>query len=191
MKELSGSRGNNEPAIMKKKRLVLILFGVATALAFIAAVDAGCRIYLKRFDPDPVFYHGLMTYDFPTLDYGLRPDNEVTHKSFGRDVSMKINAQGFRHPEDMKTAKPPGLIRVFVLGGSAAFGLYATQNEMFSGLLDSYLKQEAVNIEVVNAAVPGYMTRQEYQMLKHRVMQFRPDIVILFNGLNDMGPGVI
>ena len=172
------------------RRSLLITMGLMAAGAVVYAVEVSCRIYLKRVDPDPIFYQGLMTLDQPPLDYGLRPSHTTNHASNGREVLMTANSQGFRYRSELETPKPAGLVRIFVLGGSAAFGLYVFEDEAFAGLLETYLRQAMGRVEVVIAAVPGYNTRQEQQMLIHRVLPFEPDMVILYNGYNDLANAI-
>jgi len=178
-----------EPVVGRApRRGLLILFGVLSAIALLAITEGACRYYLKRFDPEPEFYHGLMTHQLPPLDYGLRPNNTAKETAFGRDIVMKVNSYGFRHSTDPVLPKPNGHIRIFVLGASAAFGLYVQDDETFGHQLENYLKRAVGDrVEVINAAVPGYLSQQELQMLVFRVLPFEPDIVILYDRFNDLG----
>ena len=55
----------------------------------------------------------------PTLHY--QDTRGVTH-----------NAQGFRRTEDVSATKPSGTYRVFLMGGSTAYGLRVTVSERTS-----------------------------------------------------------
>ena len=178
----------NGPPARAKRRVLIVSISVLAAAGLVLATEVICRRYVRRWDPQPEFYHGLMTYHQPPLDYGLRPNHAVTDTAYGREVMMKINSYGFRYSKEPAVPKPAGLVRIFVVGGSAAFGLYVYEEEMFSGQLELYLKKVLGDdkVEVINAAVPGYTTQQELQMLVFRVLPFDPDLVILYDGFNDM-----
>jgi lysophospholipase L1-like esterase len=57
----------------------------------------------------------------------------------------QINEQGFRDSQPLPLAKPPGEIRIFVLGGSVAFGQgLANNEETISHQLESRLQQRVI-----------------------------------------------
>lgn len=84
---------------------------------------------------------------------------------------------------DSETARR---IEDFCAGASAAYGLYVFEKETFAAHLELYLNHILDRVEVINASVPGYSSTQELQMLVFRVLPFEPDIVILFDGFNDL-----
>lgn len=73
------------------------------------------------------------TYD-PLLGYGLLPNQQGDF--------WHINAEGFRDSESIPQSKPPGEVRIFVLGGSEAFGELSSSNQAtFSLQLQERLNQ--------------------------------------------------
>lgn len=100
------------------------------------------------------------------LGYRLSP-----HKS-------GINSLSVRHG-DIITPKPHGLYRILVLGDSIPWdkpGFVYHMEEMLS-------REE--NVEVINAAVPGYTAYQELLFFKRYLQQTEPDLVIWTYCLND------
>lgn len=108
-----------------------------------------------------------------------------THGEGGSFVS--INNDGMRDSEHT-VAKPPGTIRIAVLGDSFAEAMQVPQEQTFWAVLGRELSSCARrSYEVLNFGVSGYGTAQELLMLRHRVWRYNPDIVLLafFSG-NDV-----
>ena len=73
------------------------------------------------------------------------------------------------------------------IGDSFAFGLGVEENETYLRLLEKSLKEKGKNVKALNAAVNGYSTLQELQMLNDYAENFDIDLVVLgfFSG-NDV-----
>lgn len=101
------------------------------------------------------------------------------------DYSGKSNALGFRDVEHT-TTKPPGTLRLVVLGDSVAAGQGVSRLEdTFPRRLEDGLTTAGLPAEVVSLAVSGYDTGQEVAMLADRGLAIEPDRVILAYCLND------
>jgi len=88
-----------------------------------------------------------------------------------------VNSIGIRNPE-IRMPKPQGVFRLIVLGDSVAAPV-----DGFVGLLGEQLRSRGV--EVINAAVGGYTTYQERQLLERDLLPTRPDLVVLQYCVND------
>ncbi|NJR62977.1 MAG: SGNH/GDSL hydrolase family protein [Cyanobacteria bacterium CRU_2_1] len=76
----------------------------------------------------------LLAVRDPLMGYHLRPDQK---NSF-----WTINSQGFRDEEPVAIEKPPGEVRIFVLGGSTAFGQLNSNNQAtFASQLEKLLNE--------------------------------------------------
>lgn len=83
-------------------------------------------------------------------------------------------------------AREPGHIRVFVLGGSQAWGSGAkSTRDTFSGLLDQSCREEGWPAEVLNAGSNGAGISTVHDVFFGILLRYDPDIVILDIGLND------
>lgn len=103
------------------------------------------------------------------------------------DYSGKSNALGFRDVEHA-AVKPPGTLRLVVLGDSVAAGQgVARLEDTFPRRLEAGLTTAGLAVEVVSLAVSGYDTGQEVAMLADRGLPLEPDRVILAYCLNDRG----
>jgi lysophospholipase L1-like esterase len=120
--------------------------------------------------------------------------------AYGR-VDRHIDAQGFRRDQDVSLEKPPNTVRVFIAGGSTAYGwttgwpdinpdlerLY--NNQTISYYLEQDLNQDlrSKHWEVINAGSPSYTMNVELAQIQSVLLRYRPDCVILLDGHNDLG----
>jgi len=112
---------------------------------------------------------------------------------------VQINGVGFRRTGTVAIDKPPNTVRIFVLGGSVAYGaptLYPEldqQPAVDNGhTIDSYLELKlnsafhARRWEVINAAVKVYDLSQELAEYLSVLQPYRPDYLVFFDGVNDI-----
>lgn len=96
-------------------------------------------------------------------------------------VPVQVNALGFRDPREYAVTKPPGTVRILVLGDSVTFGHGAIFETTYPYLLEQRLKAWRTDVrwEVWNLGVPGYNTGQELSHLREVGPRFDPDLVIV------------
>ncbi|HVT59628.1 MAG TPA: SGNH/GDSL hydrolase family protein [Thermoanaerobaculia bacterium] len=120
----------------------------------------------------------------PFLNTAPRKGGRVA--AFGRQVVL--NRLGYRSPE-RPAAKPPGVRRVLVAGGSTTFDLLAADNEhSWPSRLEARLRAGGTPVEVWNAGFPGWTTLESLISLAFRDLDLGPDMVVLFHGINDLQP---
>ena len=105
-------------------------------------------------------------------------DRELGYKL--NPANPDINSLGIRHGE-IPPDKPRGLFRVMVLGDSVAYdkgGFVTLLRNRFGSIRGG-------EVEVINAAVPGYTTYQERTLLERDLLAVSPDLVILQYCVND------
>lgn len=109
------------------------------------------------------------------------------------------NSQGFRRDSDISLDKPAGTVRIFLLGGSAAYGAETVYPEIDDHwridnhqTIDFFLEQKLNAMypekrwEVINAAVKGYRLHQDLARIQSVLLRYRPDAIVLIDGVNDM-----
>jgi lysophospholipase L1-like esterase len=107
-------------------------------------------------------------------------------RAFGKAASF--NALGYRSPE-RPAAKPAGMVRVVCSGGSTTFDLLAADNAgSWPARLEERLRQVEPGVEVWNAGFPGWTTLENVISLVVRDEDLRPDLCVLFQGVNDLQP---
>jgi len=129
-------------------------------------------------DSAPTHFH---TAD-PNLGWKLKPGVSGEWNSEGASF-VQVNSEGLRDGEHTK-AKPPNTLRVAVLGDSFTEAIHVPVEQTFWSKLERKLGNcQAVkgrkNVEVINFGVQGYGTAQELIMLRKKVWDYSPDIVIL------------
>lgn len=161
-----------------KKKLLLVSFGLLFGLFM-------SEIFLR-----------VVGYSFPlfyTTDYyrgfTLQPGLEGYYQREGGSY-VRINSDGLRDREHAK-AKPDDTVRIAVLGDSFTEAMHVPMEQTFWWLLERRLQEcnafPGKNIEVINFGVSGYGTAQELLMLRQKVWDYSPDLVVLaFTTHNDV-----
>ncbi|MEE8579994.1 MAG: SGNH/GDSL hydrolase family protein [Myxococcota bacterium] len=110
----------------------------------------------------------------------------------GRHGNATINSQHFRRAGEVAMPKPSGVVRIFVTGGSAAYGSGAPSGDRtIPGFLAAALERElrprtGRHYEVINAASPAWSTTQERILIENRLSELAPDLVVSLSGSNDV-----
>ncbi|MCC3419471.1 MAG: SGNH/GDSL hydrolase family protein [Microcoleus sp. PH2017_07_MST_O_A] len=116
------------------------------------------------------------------LGWKLKPG--VSGEWNGEGVSfVQVNSDGLRDREHTKT-KPPNTLRVAVLGDSFTEAIQVPVEQTFWSKLERKLGNCGAvkgrkKVEVINFGVQGYGTAQELMMLRKKVWDYSPDIVVL------------
>lgn len=106
---------------------------------------------------------------------------------FDRYSRFKMNNFGFRNDRDISKEKPDGTYRIIVIGGSGAWGTGASSNNtVWTSVVEDLLRKERCNVEVLNAGCAGYISFQELMYLQFKLLEFSPDMIIVFDGYNDV-----
>ena len=101
---------------------------------------------------------------------------------------ISINSFGFRSPE-ITVDKPPGRVRLAFLGGSTTYCAEVSRNEMtWPHLVWKALHERwpHLDLDYINAGVPGYTTRALLPALEKRVARFKPDVIVIYEATNDL-----
>jgi hypothetical protein len=172
-----------------------VLIQVIFTLALVVLVFGGAELVARirqyhRFGPKSL--HPMALRDQFTA-YRLNP-------AYGR-VDRQHDAQGFRRERDVSLEKPSNTVRIFITGGSTAYGYATNMPEdtdnrwrfLYNNqTIDYYLEQElnqafpSKHWEVINAAAPAYQLSQELAQIESVLLHYRPDCVILLDGYNDI-----
>jgi len=104
---------------------------------------------------------------------------------------VNINSLGFRGTE-FTEIKPNNTFRIFLIGGSQMFGTGSTSDDTtIPAYLDNYIQKNdyPFTVEVINSGLKGVDTRKELLLLENILLDFSPDLVIVYDGLNDLRAG--
>ena len=192
----TGGVGSNAPppaaplgAPLSRRKKVLFT-GIIVVLV-LGVLQLGAYAYLRVFRG----YDGshLMQYEFDPYK------NVLPTRDYVDTRGVRHNSVGFRRSSEVSRVKPPGTFRIFLMGGSTAYGLgglwphiqndYAViKNEE---TIDAYLERDLARafpqqkIEVINAAITSTWTHHSLIYLYQTILNYQPDMVLFMDGFND------
>jgi hypothetical protein len=115
---------------------------------------------------------------------GCGPEPGQHHNAF-------INSLQFRADKEVTVPKPPQTCRIFITGGSTAFGSGAPgQDRTIGAYLNAILEKELspttkYKYEVFTMANPSWASTHERIIIENKLLDLQPDLVISFSGNND------
>lgn len=165
--------------------IVMILFGFSL-------LEISSYAYLRLVEG----YDGahLITYEFDPYK-NMRPT-----PNYHNAIGVHHNAQGFREDLDTSQEKGANAYRIFVMGGSTAYGLQSMSrygqakysvirnSETIDAYLEEYLQLKLgtnKKIEVINAAITSHFSHHHLIYLNQTILKYHPDMVIFIDGFND------
>ncbi|HBP22719.1 MAG TPA: hypothetical protein DEA08_33680, partial [Planctomycetes bacterium] len=152
------------PAPARLSRRRKLLYGLATTLALLGALELGCRIHYRGRWP----YHLLFDQE---LVWAHRPHWEGYARA---EAWTRFDALGLRREGELSPTKERP--RLLVIGDSIAFG-YGLQGEE---TIAARMNQALAGVEVINGGVSGYGPEQETVWLRRIGPSVQPDRVLLF-----------
>mgnify|MGYP001261080439 CR=1 FL=1 len=129
-------------------------------------------------------YKSIIQYPLPIIHY--EPNQ--------RSDTVNINSYGFRGNDFEKEKLNEEEFRIFVLGGSVLYGLYSTSDETtISGYLQNYFDESNANynVNVINAGANGHSSFDETILIKNKILDLDPDLIIVFDGWNDLAKPIM
>jgi hypothetical protein len=137
---------------------------------------------------------------FPDIPY-LRPPNSSFSERWpsnprgyfeGRtnEIRYRVNSAGFRGRDFTKERTPA--VRIAFLGDSFCWGVGVKQEDHFITRLADKLAAGSLfdgRFELLNFGLEGYNTRQEVALFKTIVLDYRPDVTVIWYFLNDWETG--
>jgi len=162
------------------------LYGAFLFLCFVVAEKIYSKFEKFNFQYSSIIIQAYKPFCFrassiPGLIYEMVPNLNKE--------GIQTNSLGIRDRE-YQIPKPQGTFRILILGDSIAYGLNLKRKDIFSKSLQELLNsaQHKINYEVINAAIPGYNTMQEYIAFVNKWYVYKPDLVLVGYCSNDMGP---
>jgi lysophospholipase L1-like esterase len=179
---------------------VLIVSELGLRVYFAAAYGSGLRNLPAQFVPATVraneSYPRILVEGHPFLPFMLRRATHVWMNPMGdppgqgadHRVDYRINSLGGRGDE-VAAQKPPGSIRIVALGGSTTFGVHVQEEHSWPSVLGRLLNDQSggsPRYEVLNFGTPMASSPYTLVALATKVIHLRPDIVVVYDGVNDI-----
>ena len=146
-------------------------------LRTMGSLGAGVKNDRPWREPRPYFMFGGPTKGqavnlLPAMDEGV-----------GR--AIRLNAEGFRTRE-IVTPKPADEVRIFFVGGSTVIGGYEVETTI-PGVVETHLHANGLpQARTYNFGVLSFVSGQELALFVHRLIDLKPDLVIAYDGGNDL-----
>jgi hypothetical protein len=161
--------------------LLAVVFGGAIAIEVLLQQRSA---YLERHDTRR--YAVLSRAYAPFITESLHPQylfffpqTAAQRQAIG-NATCSIDAHGFREP-GIESAR--GRKLAFLVGGSVAFGLFASSND---ATITAHLNRLQNEYFFVNAGVPGFNSTQELVRLTVELADHHPALVVALDGWNDL-----
>jgi len=162
--------------------ILVVIEGLARGYDFFIPA---CEMTKSEVYGDNYFLKRQICLDNNLIDYdGNRTFPLEPNQHFS---TININSYGFRGPE-ITQRNQEGTFRIFVVGGSTTFGSGSTSDET---TIPGYLQKKFIsadldlNVEVINAGVGHATSTTEKITIKHMLVDFEPDLFIIYDGFND------
>lgn len=173
-----------------------IIFIVVFLAVILFAVEGISRIY-NYYEPNCTFMKSDL---YKNMDFSIKRsicvDNEnlkytedpYFHLSPNQHLAtINVDSDGFRGPE-LNKDNSRNVYKIFVVGGSTTFGVgTASDNTTFPGYLQSLFDSLGnKNIEVINAGIDDGYSYTETSLIKNKIIQDNPNLIIIYDGWNDL-----
>lgn len=149
---------------------------IAVTLAAFAATEIGLRVLTDRSSRWNVRLGTALRFD-PKSYFRLKPNHRLGD-------GVYTNEYGFLAAPNLPTAKRPGVVRLVYLGDSVTVlpvrGFYPAQ-------VEAMLAARGMQVETLNAAVPGYSSENARALLETELARWDADWFFVYLGWNDLG----
>lgn len=98
---------------------------------------------------------------------------------------VRVNSLGLRGPEARPQSEAPIVV---ALGDSMTYGQGVAEADTLPALVETVLSSRGKRVQVLNAGVRSYDTRQEIALLEELLQRVHPSVVVLFWFGNDLDP---
>lgn len=193
------------------KILAYLSFVMFVVAALLLGVDRAAEFILKKTYLSDVYSNNFemarrdFTQPVSHYDYDLVPGVCLVHNQEKGNRYEFSNNAGFRDPRPISVKKPEDEFRIFLTGGSTAFGLGSAgsaatitsfynieQRETISHVIEKILNAHSPipgkTIKVYNTAVWGYSYQHLLMRYISKLRKYSPDLVISLDGANEIHP---
>ncbi len=191
------------------KIALYVVFLVIAVLLLLLGVEKAAEIalkgtYLRDVYPEN-FQMALKDFNRPVshYDYDFNPGVCLEYNTSKGNRYEYANNAGFREPRDIPPKKPKDEFRIFLTGGSTAFGLGAigqsafimnnysleyreTISHIMEMILNSSVDTGGKKIRVYNAAVWGHAYQHGLMRYITKLRRYNPDMLISLDGVNEI-----
>jgi lysophospholipase L1-like esterase len=175
------SQASNSERLSARTKWTVLVIGVFVTIA-VMLVLAEAAIRVRQ----TMRYGTAATIEeYYTVDSKIGLRVPIANMAKGH---ISINSLGFRGPE-IQVPKPPGTVRIAFIGASTTWCAEVSGNEyVWPHLVTRSLGRifPKTRFDYVNGGVPGYTAASSLKNLQFRVSPLRPDVIVIYEGMNDL-----
>jgi len=163
----------------------LAAMSVAVATVTLALVLTGAELALRYREQHRSVVPGTM----PTLFYRHYRTRHAMVRDFSYFGWVHIDSLGFRRTAPVPSPQPVGRPVVLIVGGSTVFDSQVSSDDRaWPAQLGAILRgaERPFAGEVINGGVPGYLVVDNLIRLETELADFRPDLLVIYEGHNDL-----
>ncbi|MFH0825801.1 MAG: discoidin domain-containing protein [Pseudomonadota bacterium] len=191
------------------KKAAYVIFIIATVILLLMGLEKAAEVALKKSGfgyvyPDaPTMAKRDFTRPVSHYDYDLNPGVCLVYNQGKGNRYEYANNAGFRDPRPISIQKPADEYRVFLTGGSTAFGLgaagraaqvtnnyYLEHRETIAYQLERILNASAPpagkKVKVYNTAIWGYSYQNLLFRYVAKLRRYKPDLIVSLDGVNEI-----
>jgi len=175
---LKPNRPTRQRSRLRKLFLVLSSTFLGLTLAVFLA-ELGVRLFVQVTD---------VPYQFGDPLIGPRrlpSQTGINRMSKHSNARYRFNAQGWNHPRDYIIPKPKSTRRICLVGDSFVESLQVDVDKTMFCEAERLMSRPGAPVEWLAFGCSGFGTTQEHELIRHYVLDYRPDIVVLFFVQND------
>lgn len=159
-------------------------FRIVASLLVFVVVMGGLELAARQLAPSVPTWQGADNDGVIMTGHETRLWGMGTGRRQNGDGWANINENGLRGPIPI-VPRPADLQRILVLGDSTWFGHGVNDDQTTPAILERTLKAQGINVEVVNAAIPGYSTEQSKLILEELGWAMEPTLLLICNLWSD------
>lgn len=169
-----------------------LTMAAGSLLLLVLIVEVGLRVFsfsgYTRADlsPNLEMLAKARTVGHPFMGYVMRPNYHTPPDApFGQ---KSHNEHGLRGPA-VDLEKPDDVYRIVCVGGSSTYGNSPSSDAAtWPARLEHWLNEAPLSkrVQVLNAGAPGWSTFESTVNLEFRMLEWSPDLVIVYLAINDM-----
>lgn len=191
------------------RTLLYVCFVLVAVAAILYSIEYIGRFVLKRSYVGAVYPNDLSIarkdFNRPVsyYDYDFVPGVCLEYNIIKGNNYEYANNVGMREPLDVSLEKPSDEFRIFLTGGSTAYGMGAigeaagavgwysiqyieTISHAMEMILNATAPTEGKHIRVYNAAVWGYAYQHNLMRYIAKLRRFSPDLIVSLDGANEL-----
>lgn len=183
----------SNPSVEKarsRRSLARLVRDTAIVVGMSVGLLLGLELFCRLFAPQLLRGESLHGRHFSEPDplLGMRyvPGAVWRFRTPEYQVEYAINTEGFRDATVRQVRKPPGVLRVLLLGDSFTFGHGVAYDRTWPVLAESRLAHQGLRVDLVKAGIQGADTRSELVLLRRLAQRYDVDAVVVGFLINDL-----